>query len=549
YRNNKLIASVFRDVQMIIIKCNNNTPPTLSGFNRNNFATSYSKVICANKKSSFIIGSADNNTNDTLTLKFNGPIGSAKLFGNKKRPSLEWSWIPDSTFVRFDTSLYFSVTATDDNCPLPGETTRSYKVRVINDYKYDLSLDSIKKGNCGEYNFKISDKNNNPIEYVNWYINDSLHAKNKGAVFNHRFNKDGTYIIKALMHVCDTVQIIDTFKLSNIKGLDFQLNDTALCASEKVVLQPKVIGGKGNLKYWWTIDKAFNYKGKVDSSAVVLDLSKISGTVTQPIALSIEDDNGCKVYKEAKLTSKALKVTELVPSRVVCYGDIETLTLKTINGKGEWKGANVSNNEMDFTSLKPSNYLLVFNYSDDYTCQIDTALISYKALPAVDAGNDFNSCMGAPAQLLTAQPFGGNWNKNSITNDYFNADDFGKGTHTLIYTYKDMYGCQNEDTVTAQVHNYTPSLSVTDTVKACESANVIMVEASKSGGKWFGNGILSAANPHKILPANLGSGTFNFIYEYNTTLSDIYLSNGTSDEGIIPLNLKIYRDSLKIVDA
>ena len=48
---------------------------------------------------------------------------------------------------------------------------------------------------------------------------------------------------------------------------------------------------------------------------------------------------------------------------------------------------------------------------------------------------------------------------------------------------------------------------------------------------------------------NSKGSKINFIYEYNTTLSDIYLSNGTSDEGIIPLNLKIHRDSLKIVDA
>jgi len=48
---------------------------------------------------------------------------------------------------------------------------------------------------------------------------------------------------------------------------------------------------------------------------------------------------------------------------------------------------------------------------------------------------------------------------------------------------------------------------------------------------------------------NSKGSKINFIYEYNTTLSDIYLSNGNSDEGIIPFNLKIYRDSLKIVLA
>jgi hypothetical protein len=511
FRGSKIIATAKRDVQIFIVKCPNNNIPALSGLNGTNV---YTKVLCTGKKYSFNILSDDDDNNDTLALDYNGYFGDTSINNNGQHPTLNWQWTPDSTFVRNDTSLSFTVTANDDACPFPGQKTKVYRFRVVqSSLNYDLHIDTLRKSKCDGFRFRLRDANYNELRNVKWYMNDSI-VLGRGTEVSKKFNKDGLYIIKAIVAGCDTVSITDTFDLKNVKALDVELKDTALCASDSLILKPKVTGSNGTVKYWWTIDPAFKYKGKVDQPMIKLDLTKIQGSITQPIAVRVEDGSGCKVYKEMTITAKEVTIKDLVSSQTICYGDMETLQLATDSGYGTWYGANVSNNEMSFTGLNPSRYLLVFEYEDDFICVADTALITYASLPTIDAGSDFGWCIGANDKVLNALPNGGRWSGNGVTGSNFNAKSAGKGTHQLLYAYTDSLGCRNEDTVSVQVFDYVPSISVTDSAEACESDEKIKLTASKNGGTWIGTGVLSTANPFTLNPRDLGSGFYQMVYQY-----------------------------------
>jgi hypothetical protein len=511
YNGSKLIATVQRDVQLFVVKCPNNSIPTLSGLNGVN---SYTKILCTGKKYSFNLYANDQNSKDSIDLIYKGSFGNATIKDSSQAQTFNWTWQPDSTFERADTSLSFSVTAQDNACPFPGKKTNIYRFRVMpKGMSYDLRIDTSFAAKCDGLTFNLRDANNNPLSNVQWFMNDTIRM-GKGKTITKKFASDGVYKITALVNGCDTVSFTDTFDLKNVTALDVELKDTALCASDSLILKPKVTGSNGTLKYWWTIDPAFKYKGKVDEPMIKLDLTKIQGSITKPIAVRVEDGSGCKVYKEMTITTKDVKIKDLVSSQTICFGDMETLQLATDSGYGTWYGANVSNNEMNLMGLKPSNYLLVFEYEDDYTCIADTALITYASLPTIDAGGDFGWCVGANDKVLDAKPTGGRWSGNGVTGSNFNAKSAGKGNHELIYAYTDMLGCRNEDTVNVQVFDYVPSISVTDSAEACESDEKIKLTASKNGGTWIGTGVLSTANPFTLNPRDLGSGLYQMVYHY-----------------------------------
>jgi hypothetical protein len=126
YRGGEMVGSVVRDIQVRVIPCTN-TNPYISGINGTN---SFSASACAGSNLSFQIFSYDNDPGQNLSLTWNNAISGASFTTtNAQHPTGTFSWTPTAADV--STLPYcFTVTVTDDNCPLNGTQTYSFCITV-----------------------------------------------------------------------------------------------------------------------------------------------------------------------------------------------------------------------------------------------------------------------------------------------------------------------------------------------------------------------------------------------------------------------------------
>ena len=139
YRNGVLIGSVIRDVQVNVINCSNNTP-VLSGFggsptNVNSNPASATYTFCADEVTpiNLTIDGSDPNSSNNLNMTWNQSIPGAtfNITGNNTNsPVGTFSWIPSSSNAS-SIPYYFTVSVTDDACPINASYSYSYSI-VIN---------------------------------------------------------------------------------------------------------------------------------------------------------------------------------------------------------------------------------------------------------------------------------------------------------------------------------------------------------------------------------------------------------------------------------
>jgi hypothetical protein len=126
---------------------------------------------------------------------------------------------------------------------------------------------------------------------------------------------------------------------------------------------------------------------------------------------------------------------------------------------GEFSFASTpSNNEtIDSNTGEILNAVGGVSYEVTYTtpsgaCQASqTEEIEILEAPIVTVGEDFESCIYHDSLLLVGAPSGGVFSGNGITNNYFDPNTVGLGSHEVVYAYTATNGCSNSDTMTISV--------------------------------------------------------------------------------------------------
>ena len=176
---------------------------------------------------------------------------------------------------------------------------------------------------------------------------------------------------------------------------------------------------------------------------------------------------------------------------------------------GTWSGNAVSiNGDFDPASAGVGTHTVYYSFVDANTCEnIDSAIITVNALPTVDAGNDTTLCNQPGNVNLLASPPNGTWSGLHISS----SGDFnpsGIGVFENIYTFTDLNGCVNSDSMTVTVINPTNADAGVD-FEVCVDTGAILLTGSPANGSWSGNGI----NPNGTYNVNI-DGSFDFIYSY-----------------------------------
>lgn len=128
WSNGVLVGTTMRDIQIVVINCNN-ILPTVDGIDAtNNFTTN----ACAGSPITFTTTGADNNAGNLLTMSWNAGIPGAtfNISGNgTTSPVGTFSWTPTLANVS-STPYCFTVTIQDDQCPLNGFQIYSFCITV-----------------------------------------------------------------------------------------------------------------------------------------------------------------------------------------------------------------------------------------------------------------------------------------------------------------------------------------------------------------------------------------------------------------------------------
>ncbi len=126
YRNELLVGSVMRDIQMRTISCTNNNP-YVAGINNTGV---YSLTACAGVPINFIIDTYDVDAAQNVSIVWNSGIpGATFTSGGGARPTATFSWTPTAADIS-TASHCFTITVQDDNCPYNGSQTFSFCITV-----------------------------------------------------------------------------------------------------------------------------------------------------------------------------------------------------------------------------------------------------------------------------------------------------------------------------------------------------------------------------------------------------------------------------------
>lgn len=126
WRDGIFIGSVVRDIQLRTVVCNNNLP-TLSGINGTGV---YNATVCAGNTLTFNIPSYDPDQNQTITINWNNAIPNASFTSNAAQlPTGVFSWTPTANDIS-PNPYCFTVTVSDDNCPVNGVQIYSFCITV-----------------------------------------------------------------------------------------------------------------------------------------------------------------------------------------------------------------------------------------------------------------------------------------------------------------------------------------------------------------------------------------------------------------------------------
>jgi len=296
FRNGTKIGEIRRDMQVIVRNCAANTPPKLSGIDGSFINRKWRTNVCKEEPVNITINSQDTNltpTPDTVTMGFNkgtipGNPSWSDNSGDKgvRLPTGNFNWVP-SEGTASSTPYQFLVSAEDDNCPIPGRTTRSYQIRVKPIPNATYTVNAL---GCGKYEFIANPVKNVTLNY-DWLGEGGI--KENKRTFTHQFDSPGKYVfdLNVSRNGC-TKTYTDTVTVPPFVNVDIG-NDTTVCEGSSVTLGGTALNTNGNVTYQWQDGSNGNFKtfnNLANHKTVYLTASDAQCSVTDTAQITVNDN-------------------------------------------------------------------------------------------------------------------------------------------------------------------------------------------------------------------------------------------------------------------
>lgn len=246
---------------------------------------------------------------------------------------------------------------------------------------------------------------------------------------------------------------------------------------------------------------------------------------------------GCESERaEVRAVSNQATPVDVGPDRSICFGTPSLQINPSIPG-GIWSGIlPVTENQINLSSVAAGVYRLNYQTTNQLGClSSDSLIITIKALPEPDAGQDLSLCGNGNTQILPGIPAGGIWLGNNIlTNGLYDPAQAGPGLDTVIYKITEN-GCDGFDTLVIAIQP-APNLFSVDTVNpsSCAvddgSATITGITLLPSWKvRWSVNTADSSAFPTL---GGLGGGSFSVVITDTVSGCSRAIFFSISDPGI-----------------
>ena len=450
----RVIGVTSRDMQVYIVQGNNNKLPILSSPFTYNF--------CAGSQTCFTIDTDDPDGYDTTRISANAdlniPGATFNINSNSsKRGAGTFCWTPLESEVR-KTPYYFVARASDNHCPLYGETYRTYTVYV----KPKLRLSTkIEKLSCADYVFKSLNTDSTIISskwevYKGAFLMDTLINTDS---MNYKFRTPGIYYIKYLAANANcSVSTIDTLSITNASPLILKANaDTVICRGDSIFLSVFPITGAAPYSYKWFSN---NLLINTNQNFSFLPIANCSFKVT------VQSSDSCKMnYTDTinvVIDTLSFQISPLKDT-IICPGSVYNISPQIISGKApfqySWFENGVKISDAVILSVSPkssSDYVLKLNSGDRCFNRImDSFSIGLKPSNQISIlTHSTNIDYGQSAILRTNGKSNFNWSGLNIVSNW-NDSILVKPMHTTSYKLVCMNNqdCYDTTVITIYVGN------------------------------------------------------------------------------------------------
>ncbi len=523
------IGEVNRDIQIFVTNCPQNKNPSIKGMDCQAGSQSSFKTVCEGDLVVTDFCTNDSDSKDSVTLSFNkGNLPGEPSF-KIKNPSAKYqtgqlTWRVPEGSAR--SALYgFTVSASDDNCPVPAQKVEQFRFRVKE--SPEKPSYNIKDLGCGRYQFTTTSPNSQTN--VSVALDGKTFNKDSFVYKLDQPNQSYPVTIKATRAPCTKV-IRDTIRTDSFLAVDFDQTDTTICPGNDIQVNASVRLNNGSVSYTWqdsvknTTKRTFtniqqdttiwlevkddtctataNLKVKVDnfsSSLVSFQDSSIctlgdsitafgndtslsynwstgstadSAVITDTGAFfaKVTKSNGCTNTDTFRVSSR-VNSSLLRDSAFFCKGNSVSLTAQAGNKQATYMWNN-NQTGPNLTVSSPGNYSV--KASVDSNCQVrDT--IGVQQVPNVKAGlrNDTSLC-GADSLQLAANPGFSSYSWST-----------GDTTHQIWVANQGQYAvtvsngvCSVSDTVQINFNNK-PAINLGADTTICQTDSV---QLSPKGG-------------------------------------------------------------------
>lgn len=205
--------------------------------------------------------------------------------------------------------------------------------------------------------------------------------------------------------------------------------------------------------------------------------------------------------------------------------DHPAVTLNGFPAGGFFQGAGISGNTFTPAVATIGIYEIDYVYIDNMGCS-DTStrivevlnlptLVFTPSLPDV-CENDY------PFTLNNGFPAGGTYSGAGVTGNTFSPAQAGVGTHAVVYTYQDAYGCVNSISDSIEVFAVPlVELPLAFSNVCTNEQPITLTEGIPAGGVYSGSGVVDTL----LFPTHLATGVSNVFYTYTDPATGCYSSD------------------------
>ena len=441
WRNEVKIGEIRRDLQIIVINCPNNHPPSLG-------PALYYKEVCAGSNVTFTINTNDLDPNDTLTISWNHGISGASWSdnnGTSKHPTGTFSWTPGENQAS-NLPYTFTVTVKDDACPVSGSYTHAYQVLVKPKPRAAITvIDS----NCGNYWFSARALQGSGPAFA-WLSSNFNFTPPVGPITFHYFGAPGKYPYQMTITAQGCSRVYnDTIEVDTFLNI-IPFEDMHVCKGAQVTLTARYRNSSGPVRFKWSTSN--NDTNQTKTFYVTRD------TVVKVV---LWDTLGCRVGDSIIINSHDKPTVDAGPDKRICAFSSTTVTatysfdesaLRTV----EWT-------DFPGTTVISNTATAMFADSGKYICRV------------VDTFGCFNTdtmrVVTSP-QIISFAPGGTICAGESID---IEADETGSKTSNVQYRWIDA---TNKVIGTTRKINVRPSTSTDYWLKVSETIEGIMCKDS-----------------------------------------------------------------------